>query len=285
MAVITIRGNEALNVNPPAGDQQLSVNGSNWLWAVCALFGVAFIVMNVLAAKPKAGERIFHYIFMVAFMVSTIAYFAMASDLGYAVIPQVDGLDRGVTRQIFVAKYINWAVSWPAIFMALGIASGMSWAMIIFNMVMVWIAVVSWLVGAFIVTNYKWGFHTFAILSWNWATSTLFHDMPSIKRVGIQRDFFALALWLCLMMIAYSVAFGTTEGGNAIGVVGATIFFGVLDILTILCIPFAMIGLSSRWDYAKMNLYFTQYGRVPRGADMPEKSPAPAGGVVEPQTA
>lgn len=42
MAVLA-RTNDALNVNPPAGDNYLSVNGSNWLWAVTAIYVVSFV--------------------------------------------------------------------------------------------------------------------------------------------------------------------------------------------------------------------------------------------------
>lgn len=35
--------NDALRTNPPAGDQQLSTNGSNWLFAVTAIFGFSLV--------------------------------------------------------------------------------------------------------------------------------------------------------------------------------------------------------------------------------------------------
>jgi len=42
MAVLA-RGNDALNINPPAGDNYLSVHGSDWLWAVTAVYVVSFV--------------------------------------------------------------------------------------------------------------------------------------------------------------------------------------------------------------------------------------------------
>lgn len=35
--------NQALNTNPPAGSEHLSVNGSSWLWAVFAVFAACFV--------------------------------------------------------------------------------------------------------------------------------------------------------------------------------------------------------------------------------------------------
>lgn len=38
------RGNDALNVNPVTGvDEALSVHGSDWLWAVTAIYVVSFV--------------------------------------------------------------------------------------------------------------------------------------------------------------------------------------------------------------------------------------------------
>ena len=50
-------------------------------------------------------------------------------------------------------------------------------------------------------------------------------------------------------------------------------------------LAFATIGLSTKWDYGKLNLHFTQYGRVQQGS-FPEKSAAaPGAGVVGDQAA
>jgi len=42
MAILP-RDNDALNVNPPAGDNYLTTNGSNWLWAVTAIYALTFV--------------------------------------------------------------------------------------------------------------------------------------------------------------------------------------------------------------------------------------------------
>jgi len=49
-------------------------------------------------------------------------------------------------------------------------------------------------------------------------------------------------------------------------------------------LAFATIVLSRKWDYGKLNLHFTQYGRVHQGGSFPEKQAvAPASGVVSDQ--
>jgi len=123
MALLVSRGNDALNVNPPNADRHLTTNGSDWLWAAMAVFGVTFLawlVWTLLLRRPVTaathsaapgaddrgvgaskeghhgtavgtryrGERIFHYLLTIAAFVGLIAYFTMASDLGSTPVRQ-----------------------------------------------------------------------------------------------------------------------------------------------------------------------------------------------------
>lgn len=80
------------------------------------------------------------------------------------------------------------------------------------------------------------------------------------------------------------IAFGISDGGNRIGVTPSFIYFGILDILMIPVLAVAFLFLARQWDYGRMNIAFTQYGRV-RASEgtYPEKSTTatgPAGGPV-----
>jgi len=48
---LMLRANEALNVNPPAGDQYLLEHGSDWLWAVTAIYAVSFVSFAIPPLK------------------------------------------------------------------------------------------------------------------------------------------------------------------------------------------------------------------------------------------
>ena len=37
-----------LDVNPPAGARSLTLNGSNWLWAVTAVFSLLFVCQPLI---------------------------------------------------------------------------------------------------------------------------------------------------------------------------------------------------------------------------------------------
>lgn len=55
MMDLLVRRNDALDVNPPTGvDMSLSVNGSDWLWAVTAVH-IVFFVSNLLHSLAPLG--------------------------------------------------------------------------------------------------------------------------------------------------------------------------------------------------------------------------------------
>ncbi|KAI1813088.1 heat shock protein 30 [Poronia punctata] len=275
MAVLPVllrRGNDALDVNPPAGSHYLSAGGSDWLFAVTAVYIVAFLVFYALSFRARSGEKVFHYIFTIALLVGTITYFAQASDLGWRLISQVNSRPSlALTRQIFWPKYVNWVVSFPAIIIALGLLSGVPWATIVFNIFLSWIWVVSYLVSAFTTSNYKWGFFAFGTVAWLLLAYNTFTAGSSAKRLGVGKDHTMLSGWVNFLWLLYPIAFGVTDGGNTIGVTPGFIFFGVLDLLLIPVTAFAFLFLARRWDYNNLNLAFTRYGRVHNNGHYPDK--------------
>lgn len=232
----------------------------------------------------RGGERFFHYLFIVANLVGAIVYFAQASDLGWSPVRQSNSLDHGLTRQIFFAKYILWVVSFPVVNLVIGVLSGVSWSTIIYNIFLSWIWVISYLVGAYTSTNYKWGFFAFGTVSWLiLAMSTLHFGRQGAVRVGVSRDYLILAAWANFLWLMYPIAWGLSDGGNRIGVVAGFIWFGILDVLLIPVMTYIVILLSRKWDYGRLNIAFTQYGRVAtHPGTFPEKTTTAAPAAAAP---
>lgn len=91
----------------------LTTHGSDWYWTVTAIMITATMAFVGLAATKPRQHRIFHYITAAITMVAAIAYFSMASHLGWTGIqveferpsdPEV----RGQYREIYyVVGVIN----------------------------------------------------------------------------------------------------------------------------------------------------------------------------------
>lgn len=273
------RANDALAVNPPVGaDQVLSVHGSNWLWAVTAIYIVAFVSASIVAAwlentdtshvqfaclvpsfTAPENKRVFNYTLSMALLVGAATYFAQAADLGWSAIEQDDHL----SRQIFYARYINWVVSFPAIILSLGLLSGISWTTIVLNIFISWFWVLTYLVAAYTPTTYKWGFFAFGTFGYIiLAMSTLNESRESAQVIGIARDYMILSGWVNLLWFLYPIAFALSDGANVIGVTGGFIFFGVLDVLLLPGVSMGFLVLSGNWEFGKLQLDFSDFRGV-----------------------
>ncbi|KAH9897517.1 hypothetical protein F4778DRAFT_743844 [Xylariomycetidae sp. FL2044] len=261
------RANEALQFNPPPyGVQEtLSLNGSDWLWAVTGIYIFAFLGLLVFCFSLPESNRMFCYLFTCSLLVGSVTYYAQASDLGWTVVQQANELDRsGVSRQIFWAKYVNWVVSFPSAALALGLLAGVSWTTIFTNLFISWLWVLTYLAAAFTATDYKWGFFAFGTFGYViLAMSTLNESREAAQRLGIGRDYVLLSVWANILWLLYPIAFALSDGGNYIGVAGSFVFFGVLDILFIPVLSFAYLALGRRWDWQKLHLDLSEHRFAP----------------------
>ncbi|KKY18203.1 putative opsin related protein [Phaeomoniella chlamydospora] len=199
-----------------------------------------------------------------ALLVGAVTYYAQASDLGWSAVEQVNQF----SRQVFYARYINWAVTFPALVLSLGLLSGISWTTIVLNIFCAWFWVLSYLAAAYTASDYKWGFFGFGTFAYIiLVMSTINESRESAEHLGIGRDYLILAGWVNLLWLLYPVAFGLSDGGNIIGVTESFIFFGVLDALLLPVVSVGFLILSRKWDFEKLQLDFSEYrdnrGRKP----------------------
>lgn len=72
----------------------------------------ATIAFLALGHMKRRSDRIFHYITAAITMVAAIAYFTMASNLGFTPIAveyrRSDPKVSGINREIFYVRYIDW---------------------------------------------------------------------------------------------------------------------------------------------------------------------------------
>lgn len=112
------RENQALQINnyrvngSPVDPDSITTHGSDWYWAVCSVMTVATLTFVGLSVTKPRSKRIFHYITAGVTMVAAIAYFSMASNLGWTAIPvefyRNNSQVHGRYREIFYVRYIDW---------------------------------------------------------------------------------------------------------------------------------------------------------------------------------
>jgi bacteriorhodopsin len=127
--------------------------------------GFSTIVFLALAYTKPRSDRIFHYITAGITLVAAIAYFSMASNLGFTPIavefPRSDHRVRGRYREIFYVRYIDWFITTPLLLLDLLLTAGMPWPTLLWVILVDWVMIVTGLVGALVRSRYKWGYFAF----------------------------------------------------------------------------------------------------------------------------
>ncbi|TFY53203.1 hypothetical protein EVJ58_g9577, partial [Rhodofomes roseus] len=254
----------SLDNNPPNASRHLTAGGSDWLWAVTAIMGLCDLAMIGWSFARPRGTRVFHQIGIIVLTTATIAYFAMASDLGAAPATEefLRGGAPGTTRQIFYVRYIQWFITLPLLLLVLLLTTGLTLSDIFTTIFMGWVLVICGLVGAFTTTSYKWGFFVFGLFALFYIWHALLgHGLRStfISGGGVRSGYIRTAGYFALLLMLYPICWACAEGGNVISVTGEMIWYGILDLLAgPVFLFFSLFGLRSV-DMAAFGLWSGKY--------------------------
>lgn len=236
------RANDALlhntnTVNGATADIAITTHGSDWYWAVCAVMTVstgAFIGLSY--TKPRT-HRVFHYITAAITMVAAIAYFTMGSNLGLTPIavefPRSNPRVHGTYRSIFYVRYIDWVITTPLLLLDLLLTAGMPWPTVLYTLLVDEIMIITGLVGALVVSSYKWAYFVFGCLALFYVVWTLTwtaRKHATALGADVSRTYLTCGCLTVFLWFLYPIAWGLCEGGNVIAPDSEAVFYGILDL-------------------------------------------------------
>lgn len=223
-------------VNGRTADIAITDHGSDFYFAICSAMGFSGICFVALAMRKQRRDRIFHYITASVVFVACIAYFTMGSNLGFVPIRvefyRSNPLVRGQYRSIYYARYIDWFITTPLLLLDLLLTAGMPWPTILWTILIDEIMVVTGLVGALVVSDYKWGYYAFGCAALFYIIYQLVWEARNHARhfgADVSRAFTICGSMTALLWLLYPIAWGVCEGGNVISPDSEAVFYGVLD--------------------------------------------------------
>ena len=224
--------------NQGTADIAITTRGSDWYWTVTAIMMISSLAFLGLSfTKPRTG-RVFHYITAMITMVASVAYYSMASNLGWTPINveflRSDAVVRGTAREIFYVRYIDWVITTPLLLMDLLLTAGMPWPTIVFTILLDEIMIITGLAGALTYTSYKWGYWVFGMIALFYIAYTLvWESRKHAYTLGsdVGKVFLLTGAWTTFLWFLYPIAWGLSEGGNVIAPDSEAVFYGILDIL------------------------------------------------------
>jgi bacteriorhodopsin len=266
--------------NSGAVDSHITVRGSSFLFAVCAIMGTClpplacFRFSKVTCqgasavgcvawsfSKPRQ-QRIFFYLCAMINLIAAIAYFTLGSNLGWAAIPvefrRSNPKVAGVIRQVFYVRYIDWFLTTPLLLLDLLLTCRLPWPTIMYTIAMDGIMVVTGLVGALVQSRYKWGFFVFGCAAFLFVAYTVVFEGRSYARAlgsDVSRTYLICGVWTIGLWFLYPIAWGLSEGGNVISSDSEAIFYGVLDVLAKPVFCFLLLWGHRRVDIARLGLH------------------------------
>ncbi|KAL9116274.1 MAG: hypothetical protein Q9187_007202 [Circinaria calcarea] len=268
--------NDAPAVNAGIGGtalSQITVRGSNWFWAVCAVMAFStFLILGASYARSRS-HRLFHYICAAITLTAAISYFSMASNLGQTPIqtqfvrpnPKVGGIPGG-TREIFYVRYIDWFVTTPLLLLDLLLTAGMPWPTILWTLFLDEVMIVTGLVGALTRSSYKWGFFAFgcaALLGVAYNVTIVARKHANALGSDVHRVFLSCAVWTFFLWFLYPIAWGLAEGGNVIAPDSEAVFYGILDILAKPVFSLLLLWGHRKIEPARLGVLIRDYNELP----------------------
>lgn len=260
-------GNEALKLNPPHDvDFHITKRGSDWLFAACAIFAALALTAVVLMFTRHVHERMAYYTAIIPTLCMSIAYFTMGSNLGYTSTQALYNRNRVSTqkthlgfRQVFYARYIGWFLAFPWPFVQACLMGHTSVWHIMFNVLMVEIYVVSYLVAGIVHSQYRWGYYTIGSCAGIIACiSILTTTRRVVKRKGGELYMvFRVFTGLCIFFWAiYPLVWGLCEGGNVLVPDAEAVWYGIMDCLLLGIMPCIFVVVSGYFGLSTLGYKF-----------------------------
>lgn len=273
------RANNALDKNPTVANIDITTHASDWLWAVFCIMMLSAIVLFALGFRRPVGQRAFHELAAAICFTASIAYFAMASDLGATAV-EVEYIRGGSlgqnwvnvgvpnpTRSIWYARYIDWTITTPLLLLELAFTTGLPLSQIFILIFFDILMIITGLIGALVPSIYKWGFFAFgcAALVVIWYM-LLVPGRASAARLGsdFNKTYLTSTVILSTLWLLYPIAWGVCDGGNVITPTSEMVFYGVLDLFAKPVYCFVHVLSVEKLDYNRLGF---SSGKISDGAN------------------
>lgn len=228
------------------------------LWVVFVLMLLSTLAFIGMAWRVPVEKRLFHVItaFITAF--ATISYFAMATGDGISftyMIPMKVHKHTGpphqdVFRQVFWARYVDWALTTPLLLLNLAFVAGLNGADITVAIVADIIMVLTGLFAAFGHNNtQRWGYYVIAWLAYFVVVYRLAvggRRSVAARGTATAKLFSAIGGYTLTLWTIYPIIWALGVGSDKLSVDSEIIVYAILDVLAKAVFGFWLLTTHAR---------------------------------------
>jgi bacteriorhodopsin len=240
--------------------ESLDGNGRVVLWVTFGLMSSSAIAFTAMAARKPMHLRSHACVTTAIVTIAALAYYAMATNSGNSPIPVEN--NRGVSRSIFWARYIDWFMTTPLLLLDVLLLAGTPFGTCLWIIFCDIAMIVLGLFGAVTTTKFKWGWYGISCMFQLLITYGLL--VPALKSATLRGPklrmlYIGFAAYLCILWLGYPIVWGLAEGSNTITSDAEAASYAGLDIATkiifgwgiMLCTPMAHKELQLDHDEKK----------------------------------
>jgi len=262
------------SVLPPSPEfEHAHHSGKTTLWVIFVLMVISSAAFAGLSWRVPISRRVYHVVTTLITVIGSLSYFAMATGHGVSYDhtrvrhshDHVPDTFTDVYRQVFWARYIDWALTTPLILLNLGLLSGLSGAYILIAVLADLVMILTGLFAAFGIegTPQKWGWYAIALVSylvviWHYALNARTH--AAAKGSKVSSFYTAIASYTFIIWTVYPIIWAVAVGSHKMSVDAEIITYGVLDVLakavfgawlliTHANLPESNVELGGFWSY------------------------------------
>lgn len=190
--------------------------GFTTLWVVFVIFLVASGLFSLLAWNIPVSKRLYHIITTVITITAALSYFSQATGHGVSMQchsvrdhnEHVPDTFHDECREVFFARYIDWAITTPLLLLDLSLLAGIDGAHTLLAIIADVIMVLTGLFAAYGSerTAQRWGWYAIALISYVFVIWHIaLHGAKSVKAKGttVVKLFGSLALYTFVIWTAY----------------------------------------------------------------------------------
>jgi bacteriorhodopsin len=228
----------------PPHYQESTAAGQRTLWVVFALMVISSATFSLLSWNVPTTKRLFHVITTLTTIIASLSYFAMASGQASSFAcaaakdkhEHVPDIPYTECRQIYWARYVDWALTTPLLLLDLCFLAGVDGAHTLMAVIADVIMVLSAMFAAYgdNKTAQHWGWYVIGCISYIfviWHVAVHGTTMVRAKGVKVTRLCGSLALFTLAVWTVYPIVWGIAEGAHRMSVDTEIMAYAVLDLL------------------------------------------------------
>jgi len=150
------------HINHP---EQVTQFGETYLWVVFGCMCAGVLIFAATTHRAAYRYRTLHVTNLLICSFAAIAYFAMASGIGKTLVHS-DPHNRSNWREVYFARYIDWALTTPLLLLDLTLLSGLPIAETITLVLADEVMIITGMIGALHPSlRFRWGFFAFSCIA------------------------------------------------------------------------------------------------------------------------